>query len=69
MSLLDETDADLAFWSMTDPEIAAEAAISLYGASAATAAAWCAVIARCDGRTADYDFWRAVFTKLREELP
>ncbi|WP_292442261.1 hypothetical protein, partial [Mesorhizobium sp.] len=56
----------LALWELSNPQAASEAAIALYGSSAATAAAWCAVSARCDGREADYRFWLAVFAQLRQ---
>ncbi|WP_292668562.1 hypothetical protein [Mesorhizobium sp.] len=56
----------LALWELSNPQAATEAAIALYGSSATTAAAWCAVSARCDGREADYRFWLAVFAQLRQ---
>ncbi|MDW6023309.1 hypothetical protein SAZ10_16245 [Mesorhizobium sp. BAC0120] len=55
---------DVAVWDGVDPEWVAEAALAVYGPSAATAAAWCAVTARCDGREADYRFWFRVFARL-----
>ena len=56
----------LALWELSNPQAATEAAIALYGPSAATAAAWCALCARSDGREADYRFWLAVFVQLRK---
>jgi hypothetical protein len=55
---------DLTFWELADPDAAARAAIALYGPSAATAAAHCALTAHFDGRTRDYRFWCTVFYEL-----
>lgn len=55
---------DVALWHRFDPELAVEAAIALYGPSAATAAAWCAALAQSDGRESDYRFWLGVFKRL-----
>src|SRR5690554_3785027 len=44
---------------------AAEAARALWGDTAVTAIAWCAVSARCDGRTDEYRFWFQVFMHLQ----
>ena len=43
----------------------AEAAKILWGDTAVTAIAWCAVSARCDGRTDEYRFWFQVFMHLQ----
>ncbi|WP_434714240.1 hypothetical protein NMA58_24190 (plasmid) [Rhizobium sp. YTUHZ045] len=52
------------FWSDTDVEDASSAARSLYGGHAKTAAAWCAICARFDGRAGDFMFWVRVFRRL-----
>lgn len=54
----------LTLWDLIDPEATAQAAIELYGSSAATAAAHCALTAHFDGRTSDYRFWCTVFSEL-----
>ncbi|WP_051371517.1 hypothetical protein [Mesorhizobium loti] len=54
----------LTLWELTDPDAAAQAAVELYGSSAATAAAHCAMTAHFDGRTRDYRFWCTVFHEL-----
>ncbi|WP_210283006.1 hypothetical protein, partial [Rhizobium sp. BK049] len=41
-----------------------DAARSLYGPDAKTAAAWCALGARSDGRSGDFSFWVRVFKHL-----
>jgi hypothetical protein len=56
---------DVALWDGIDPESAIDVALAVYGSSAVTAAAWCAVTARCDGREGDYRFWLDVFKRLR----
>jgi hypothetical protein len=53
------------FWNVYDREEAAEAAITLYGADAATAVAFCALDAWTDGRCSDYDFWFDIFLRLK----
>lgn len=55
---------NLTLWELTDPDSAVQAALELYGSSAITAAAWCALTAHFDGRESDYRFWGAVFKKL-----
>lgn len=55
---------ELTLWELADPDAAAQAAIELYGSSAATAAAHCALTAHFDGRTGDYRFWCTVFSEL-----
>jgi hypothetical protein len=60
-------DDENSIWSGEDSYAAIEAAKALYGSNASVAAAWCALAARCDGRTTDYKFWFAIFEKLRPE--
>lgn len=52
------------FSALATPNAAAQAAVELYGSSAATAAAYCALTARYDGRDLDYQFWFSVFQLL-----
>jgi hypothetical protein len=59
----------LTLWELADPGAAALAAIDVYGSSAATAAAWCALTAHFDGRESDYRFWCRVFSKLGGGAP
>jgi hypothetical protein len=56
---------ELALWKRAGTEAAAEAAVAIHGPLASLAAAWCAFIARYDGRNDDYRFWFAVFLRLR----
>ena len=58
-------NSDTTLWTFASPGAAAHAAVELYGSSAATAAAYCALTARYDGRNPDYRFWFAVFKLLR----
>lgn len=60
---------DLTLWELADPRAAALAAVYVYGSSAATAAAWCALTAHFDGRENDYRFWCRVFSKLGGGAP
>jgi hypothetical protein len=55
---------DLTLWDLTNTDAAVRAATALYGASAATAAAHCALTAHFDGRARDYRFWCTVFHEL-----
>ncbi|WP_258052450.1 hypothetical protein [Mesorhizobium sp. INR15] len=57
-------DSILTLWEFADPAAAVQAAIEIYGASATTAAAWCALTAHFDGRKGDYRFWCTVFSEL-----
>lgn len=57
-------DGPLTLWELAKPDAAAQAAIELYGSSAATAAAYCALTAHFDGRKGDYRFWCTVFSEL-----
>ena len=57
-------NSNLTLWELTNPTATVQAAIELYGSSAATAAAWCALTAHFDGRKGDYRFWCAVFSEL-----
>jgi hypothetical protein len=66
--LLDAFNRDAALEKWTVPE-AAEAANAMWGKTAATAIAWCAVSARCDGRTQEFQFWFRVFTDLQAGSP
>lgn len=66
--LLDAFNRDAALEKWTVPE-AAEAAKALWGRTAATAIAWCAFSAHCDGRTQEFRFWFRVFTDLRAGSP
>ncbi|TIO07232.1 MAG: hypothetical protein E5X88_19600 [Mesorhizobium sp.] len=66
--LLDAFNRDAALEKWTVPE-AAEAATALWGKTAATAIAWCAFTAHCDGRTQEFRFWFRVFTDLRAGSP
>jgi hypothetical protein len=59
-------DAALEKWTVSE---AAEAATALWGKTAATAIARCAVSARCDGRTQEYRFWFRVFVHLQAGSP
>ncbi|MBY5653334.1 hypothetical protein HFO45_34845 [Rhizobium leguminosarum] len=52
------------FWSDADVGDISTAARSLYGQHAKTAAAWCALCARYDGRSGDFTFWVGVFKLL-----
>ncbi|MEI9411891.1 hypothetical protein [Mesorhizobium salmacidum] len=58
----------LTLWELADPAATVEATIELYGPDAATAAAWCALTAKFDGREEDYRFWYTVFSKLGNKL-
>jgi hypothetical protein len=49
-------------WSVAET---AEAAQALWGESAATAIAWCALSAHCDDDTQEYRFWFRVFAFLQ----
>lgn len=66
--LVDAFNRDAALKKWTVPE-AAEAAKALWGKTAATAIAWCAFSAHCDGRTQEFRFWFRVFTDLQAGLP
>lgn len=61
------TDDEKSVWSGRDTDAAIEAAKSLYGKNASVAAAWCALGARCDGRTTDYRFWFEIFQRLQKD--
>jgi len=61
------TDDEKSVWSGKDTDAAIEAAKSLYGKNASVAAAWCALAARCDGRTIDYRFWFEIFQRLQKD--
>lgn len=52
------------FWSDSDVGHISAAVRSLYGRHAKTAAAWCAICARADGRSGDFSFWVGVFEHL-----
>ncbi|UWU25935.1 hypothetical protein QA648_32260 (plasmid) [Rhizobium sp. CB3171] len=52
------------FENISDPDSAAEAAVELFGAKAATAVAYCALQARTDQRNEDYKFWFETFCRL-----
>jgi len=52
------------FWSDADVGDISTAVCSLYGQHAKTAAAWCAISARSDGRSGDFKFWVRVFQQL-----
>ncbi|WP_353646796.1 hypothetical protein [Mesorhizobium sp. WSM2239] len=65
----DAGNSNLTVWELADPEAAALAALDIYGSSAATAAAWCALTAHFDGREGDYRFWCRVFSKLGDGAP
>ncbi|PDS99288.1 hypothetical protein CO659_00280 [Rhizobium sp. S9] len=54
-------------WSDGDIAVTSDAARSLYGPNAKTAAAWCALGARSDGRSGDFGFWVRVFKHLSTE--
>ena len=60
-----ETFCDI--WQSTTIEEAASAARTTYGASAQTAAAWCAITARAEERSGDFRFWLAVFRHLGDQ--
>ncbi|WP_284202029.1 hypothetical protein [Mesorhizobium tianshanense] len=66
--LLDAFNRDAALEKWTVPE-AAEAAKAFWGKTAATAIAWCAFSARCDGRTQEFRFWFRVFAHLQASSP
>ncbi|CAH2396132.1 hypothetical protein MES5069_130070 [Mesorhizobium escarrei] len=66
--LLDAFNRDASLQKWTVPE-AAEAANALWGKTAATAIAWCAFSAYCDGRTQEYRFWFRVFAYLQAGSP
>ena len=55
------------FWSDADVGDISTAVSSLYGRHAKTAAAWCAIGARSDGRSGDFSFWIRVFEHLGTE--
>ncbi|WP_261330893.1 hypothetical protein [Rhizobium leguminosarum] len=55
------------FWNDADVGDVSTAARSLYGQHAKTAAAWCALCARYDGRSGDFTFWVGVFKHLGTE--
>ncbi|UVK50258.1 hypothetical protein DBIPINDM_007572 (plasmid) [Mesorhizobium sp. AR02] len=57
---------DVTLWDLADPDEAVKAALEVYGPSAASAAADCALTAHFDGRDRDYRFWSAVFSKLND---
>lgn len=61
------TDNANSVWDTHDADAAVTAARSLYGKNASLAAAWCALAARGDGRTADYRFWFDIFERIRNE--
>ena len=54
-------------WSDGDVRETIDAVRSLYGPDAKTAAAWCALGARSDGRAGDFSFWVRVFKHLSAE--
>ncbi|EJC84159.1 hypothetical protein Rleg4DRAFT_5956 [Rhizobium leguminosarum bv. trifolii WSM2297] len=54
-------------WSDGDIAVTSDAARLLYGSNAKTAAAWCALGARSDGRSGDFRFWVRVFKHLSRE--
>jgi hypothetical protein len=51
-------------WGDVDVGDTSAAARSLYGPDAKSAAAWCALCARFDGRSGDFIFWVRVFKHL-----
>ncbi|PDS63695.1 hypothetical protein CO653_20545 [Rhizobium anhuiense] len=55
------------FWSDVDFGDISTAVRLLYGRHAKTAAAWCAICARSDGRSGDFKFWVRVFEHLGPE--
>jgi len=61
-----DCDAELKRFSVFET---AEAARALWGDTAVTGIAWCALSARCDGRTDEYRFWFRVFVHLQEAQP
>jgi len=40
-----------------------------YGQMAVTVAAWCALLAHCEGSDASYETWKQVFANLHEATP
>jgi hypothetical protein len=40
-----------------------------YGQMAITVAAWCALLARCEGSNASYETWKQVFANLHAAAP
>lgn len=63
-----DIDVDLLTISdLADPAGMVHAAIELYGSSAVTAAARCALTAHFDRRKSDYNFWFTVFSKLESK--
>jgi len=62
--LLDAFSREAALERWAVPQ-AVEAAKALWGETAATAIAWCAMSARGDGRTQEYRFWFRVFAYLK----
>lgn len=54
-------------WSDGDVGHTSDAARSVYGPNAKTAAAWCALGARFDGRFGDFSFWVRVYKHLDVE--
>ncbi|MBZ9898326.1 MULTISPECIES: hypothetical protein [unclassified Mesorhizobium] len=57
LDLLAGLEGELTLWELADTRRMAQAAVELYGSSAATAAAHCALHAHFDGRESDYRFW------------
>jgi hypothetical protein len=54
-------------WSNEEADGVVRAAKSLFGNRASVVAAWCALSARCEERTADYRFWSRIFHRLVED--
>ena len=59
-----EVNDEISVWDCRDSEKAIKTAISVYGSDASIAAAWCALAARCDGRSRDYRFWVEIFERI-----
>ncbi|MER9557138.1 hypothetical protein [Mesorhizobium sp. M0323] len=66
--LLESFNREAGLEKWTVPQ-AAEAAKALWGETAATAIAWCAMSARGDGRTQEYRFWFPVFACFQADSP
>lgn len=72
MSIQQPPSAPLPWGSVTDvqslaasPAAAASTVSSIFGARAASIAAWCAIYARQDGDEPGYQLWLAAFKQLK----
>jgi hypothetical protein len=55
--------------SAPDPATLAELLGTRFDQTAVLVAAWCALLARCEGSDASYETWKQVFARLHDATP